>query len=369
MAAVEGFGDLLRGLRVARGYGVRELARRVPCSATAVSDLERGRRGVSSSLARRLDELVGAGGELVALLAPAPVDPARLEIAVERPGRADPAVVDHLAGLLATQRRLEDAAGSAPLVAPARAHLGMVTELIRGAPDGAYRTRLVDVGAQWAQFAAWLCTTTDAHAQGRQLYGTALEWATEAGNADMVATVLSMRGHLAWVTGRTRAMIELSRAACWAPASAGIHALAAQQEARGLAIAGDARTADDRLDRAEELIHQAVEQPQPAWIYFYDPAFFRAQRGLVQLYLGRYGQAIEHLTGALGRLPADIRASDWIGWYVVKLAEAYLALDERDQAGRLYEEAAATAERVGAGRLRGEVAQLGRQLGRQLSVS
>ena len=42
-------GEMVRAARVARGLGVRQLARRIGCSAAWLSDVELGRRSVSQT--------------------------------------------------------------------------------------------------------------------------------------------------------------------------------------------------------------------------------------------------------------------------------------------------------------------------------
>lgn len=357
----------LRELRQARELSLRELAAMTFLGKSTLSELEKGVTAPSADTAQRLDDALDGGGELAAMVRLAHKDgiDSRLLYVAENPRRVDAVTVDTLADLLASQRRLEDSIGSAPLVTPVLAQLATVENLVRDAPDDALKVRLIDVGAQWAQFAAWLCATTGDHRSGQRLYLQALEWATEAANPHMVATVLSMRGHLAWITGRIRAMIELSRSAQWQPASPGVRALATQQEARGLALVGDAAGADATLDHAEELAAQAAEDRdrEPPWLYFYDPQFFATQRGLAQQYLGRHEQAAEQLSTALARLPAEIRRSDWIGWYVLQLAAAHAAAGDHDEAVRVLDEARQIAANAGAARLRGEVDELARKLG------
>jgi tetratricopeptide (TPR) repeat protein len=323
----------------------------------------------SADTAQRLDTALDAEGELARMVHLAPQDigedGGRLRHVAANPRRIDVATVNTLAELLAGQRRLEDSIGSGPLVSPVLAHVATVEALVRGAPDGDLRLRLVDVAAQWAQFGAWLSTTTDDHATGGRLYLQAMEWATEAGNPHMVATALSMRGHLAWITGRTRTMIELSRAAQWQPASRGVRALATQQEARGLALIGDDAGVDAKLAEAEELTVEAAAHcdDEPPWMYFFDPDFLMAQRGLAQQLLRRHDRAVELLAEGLDRLSPEIRSADWIGWYVVQLAAAYAASGERDEAVSALEEARRIADRAASVRLHRGVETLARKLG------
>ena len=56
------FGRELACLMTARGLGVRELARIVPCNPGHISNLRTGRDRASPELAARLEEVLGAGG-------------------------------------------------------------------------------------------------------------------------------------------------------------------------------------------------------------------------------------------------------------------------------------------------------------------
>lgn len=321
-------------------------------------------RTASPQIAQHLDAILETGGALAALTG-GDSGEERLRHIAANPRRIDLATIALLHEWLAEQRTLEDQVGSAQVVTPVRATLATVTEIVRQAPDNQLRPLLVDTAAQWAQFAAWLSAATSNFRRAERLYLLALEWATEAGNPHMAATALSMRGHLAWMSGRLTAMVELSQAAQWPPASRGVRAVAVQQEARGLALLGQTHGVDDRLDEAEELAIRAADHPdrEPPWLYFYDPIYFRAQRGLAQLYLGRHEQAVELLTSALAAMDPQVRGSDWVGWYVVQLGIAYHHLGEREQALKCLEEAQQVATRCGSRRLTTQVRQAVHQLG------
>jgi transcriptional regulator with XRE-family HTH domain len=56
------------------GLPLKEVARRVPCDASHLAEVVHGRKRPSSRLAARLDDLLEAAGELVALAAAAPQD-------------------------------------------------------------------------------------------------------------------------------------------------------------------------------------------------------------------------------------------------------------------------------------------------------
>jgi hypothetical protein len=61
------FGERVLVLAEARGLSLREVARRVPCDASHLSKVVHGRKRPSLRVAARLDDVLEAGGELVAL--------------------------------------------------------------------------------------------------------------------------------------------------------------------------------------------------------------------------------------------------------------------------------------------------------------
>jgi transcriptional regulator with XRE-family HTH domain len=73
------FGGRVLALAEARGLPLREVARRVPCDASDLAEVAHGRERPSLRLAARLDDLLEAAGELVALAVAAPQDVSELE--------------------------------------------------------------------------------------------------------------------------------------------------------------------------------------------------------------------------------------------------------------------------------------------------
>ena len=85
---MDSFAARLAALMADRGLGVRAVARRVPCDPGLISRLANGRQRCSQSMARRLDEVLGTGGEL-ATLATAPASGGTSAAAgTRRPSRA-----------------------------------------------------------------------------------------------------------------------------------------------------------------------------------------------------------------------------------------------------------------------------------------
>ncbi|GHJ16901.1 hypothetical protein TPA0908_48960 [Micromonospora sp. AKA38] len=319
---------------------MRQLAPLVLSSRGHLHDLETGRRQPTIDLATRLDTALGADGLLSGMRRPvaSSADPERLAYVARHPRRIDPATLHALADSLTAHRRLEDTLGSTSLLPTIRAQLDMMITLVTETA-GVLRPQVVDVAAQWAQFGGWLYAASDQRRLAGRWYGTALEWGTEAGNPDMVATVLSLRGHLAWSERRADAVVDLSAAAARQPASPGVRAIATQQQARGHALTGETSAAIALLDRAAELHEAAGRAPdrEPPWIYFHSPAYLTMQRGLAYRLLGRDADAIDHLRRGLAGLPAESASAAWTGPYLLRLAAALADTGDADEAFDIYE--------------------------------
>lgn len=333
------FGGELRRLMAARNLGVRELAREVPCNPGHISNLRSGRRGPSAQTAGRLDEILGAGGSLAALgeqtaRMPVPALPLpglapdadlydRISRAVDEPPRVDLPVIEWLELSLAEHRRVEDTIGARPLLGLIRAQLSTVAEFSRNAP-GSLAGRLADLAAQYAQFLAWMCIDTHNHAAGLGWYDRAHDWAEQAGDANLAATVLSMKSHLAWSAGDPRRCIQMAKAARWYDhhVTPGVRGMAAQMGARGHALAREAGPARALLAEAQQLIGRAAERPEdePPWMYFYGQEWFGLQRGMAEAHLGNWGVAADLLAAGLAALPESYRRDR--AWYGACLAHA-----------------------------------------------
>jgi hypothetical protein len=112
----------------------------------------------------------------------------------------------------------------------------------------------------------------------------------------------------------------------------GMQGMAAQMEARGNALAGDAENTHRLLDRAQELVAAAAARPEdePPWMYFYDETWLGLQRGMAELHLHNWPAAISLLTVGLTALPVSYRRDR--AWYGACLARAYAGADEPQQA-------------------------------------
>ena len=302
------FAQALRALMAERGISGRRLAQVVPCDNSLICRYRSGKQAPSAKMARLLDEALGADGKLAVLANPAPpsrrrvlaggllagsllaVGPEARELlawADRHPPRIDGAVVDSLAELLTAQRRADDTLGSAAMLESALAQLAGVENLVRQA-HGPVRPALLDIAQQWAQFAGWLSRNTADFAGAQAHIGRALGWAEELGDRTMISTLLENKSEIAVYCGEAGAVIGLAQAAQRdRRAAAGQRALAAEFEARGHAMAGDAVAADRKLGEAQDLAGALAGRPQAQrpWLYWLTPEFFQNEAGRVCAHL------------------------------------------------------------------------------------
>ncbi|MDX3387703.1 helix-turn-helix domain-containing protein [Streptomyces niveiscabiei] len=344
-AAEEDWGAVFRNYRRLTGLSQTKLGERVGLAQPDVSDIERGRRHVTSTEVRRRI-VVGLGipaSTVPPSAAPVPAlvldDMApdedlltRVTSVVDDGHRVDTPTLDWLDRLLAGHRRAEDEIGSRPLAGVMRQQLRTVVGLYTGA-RGPLADRVVRLAAEHAQFLAWMAQDQGRSAAALAWYDRSHEWALEAGDADMAATTLSMKAHMAWSGGRGTRCVRLAEAAQWSVsgASLGVQGMAAQMAARGHALNGDADDAMRLLDDAQALIGRAAERPEdePPWMYFYGETWFTLQRGMAAMHVRDWRTAVDRLTNGLAALPDTYRRDRT--WYRTCLAHALAAAGESSQ--------------------------------------
>jgi hypothetical protein len=198
-------------------------------------------------------------------------------------------------------------------------------------------------------------------------FDRALGWAAESGDADITATALNLKAHVAWLAGNIGPMMGLSQAAQRSTsASAGVRALAVQLEARGNALTGDGDDANRKLDEAASLMEHAAEYPwnanEPPWFIAFRPGYLELQRGLVCLYLDQNTHAAESLSAGLAEMPPEVGQSQWIAWYLVRLAAAHARGGDPEQSCSVAAQAALIARQTESSRLRAQLDRLLAQL-------
>ncbi len=280
------FGRELARLMTARGIGVRELARAVPCNPGHVSNLRAGRDRASAKMAARLDEILGASGSLVSLargedtgLMPAGTVTAADELAaLELARRAEASDVGD-----GTCERLElavdDLAVAYPGTPPAellgrvRTYLGYVTALTDARATLAQRRRILVSGGWLSLLAATCLIDLHADAPAAAHLRTAAQLARETRHAEIAAWVLETQAWQALTAGDYQRAADLAQAAQQAAPRGGSALIqATAQEGRAWARMDDAARTRNALTRVEALVSPLPTPDRPEHHYRYDPA-------------------------------------------------------------------------------------------------
>jgi transcriptional regulator with XRE-family HTH domain len=363
--------EALAARRRARGLSQERLAELLDTDRSTVGRWERGETDPWPQHRKRLAEVLAVSPAELDVLLDGPraaqpsmdtVDPDDFRALTRNPRRTDPRAIEALSVVLAGQRTLEDVVGSQPMIQPVTAQLAVLTPMVAES-HGRHRKTLVDVAAQWAQFAGWIHANTGELQRARQWLDRAAEWSSESGNDDLAAVVLSYKGHIAWEERAVGPVVGLSQAAQRIPGIyVGQAAFAAGQEARGHALAGDAKETDRKLIEADRLWERAADDPNepPPWSYFYSPSFAQLQRGIVHHLLGRHDarrarMAADALADGLHGLPEEMRNAEWVGAYLYYMAISQMHAGEPEQACAAIAEAAHIARVTDSGRVANQV--------------
>ena len=297
------FGTELARLMTARGLGVRELARMVPCNPGHISNLRSGKANPSPELAGSLDDRLDAGGTLRALApAPAPRKPqpaaswqdstadelAALDL-IQRAGATD-AGADTVERLeLAVDELATAYPGTPPgeLLGRVRGYLGYVSRLLDARTTLAEHRRLLVVGGWLSLLAATtLIDLHRDHAAAAHLR-TAAQLARETGHAEIAAWCLETQAWQVLTTGDYRRAVDISQAAQHlAPRQSSAFIQSTAQEGRAWARLGAAPETRAALGRVEALVAPLPVPDRPEHHYRYDPAKSEAYTATTLAWLG-----------------------------------------------------------------------------------
>jgi transcriptional regulator with XRE-family HTH domain len=297
------FGTELARLMAARGLGVRELARMVPCNPGHISNLRSGKARPSPELAGILDDRLAAGGTLAAL-APAPAPRRPHPAATADDSSADEIAALDLARLAelsevgaSTIERLElavdELATAYPGTPPAelnsrvRGYLGYVGHLLDGRMTLAEHRRLLIVAGWLSLLAATtLIDLHRDHAAAAHLR-TAAQLARETSHAEIAAWCLETQAWQVLTNGDYQRAVDISRAAQRvAPKSSSAFIQATAQEGRAWARLGTGPETRTALSRVETLVSPLPLPDRPEHHYRYDPAKSEAYTATTLAWLG-----------------------------------------------------------------------------------
>jgi transcriptional regulator with XRE-family HTH domain len=391
----DSFGARLRSRRISAGLSMGELAKRVNYSKSYLSKIENDLKPPTAQVARQCDHILGAGGELTALVPVAgqaapeagtdgelwvmslagngdvgfrPVA-ADAEVGLDAVftdgarAEADEVVVDGLWASFGRLRDLGQVTSPVVVLGAVIAHVHTLRTLAADNPEPV-RTRLLLLASRVAEYTGWM--SQEAGDERSALWWTkrAVRFA-EAGRDHRLASYALVReAELALYRQDALATIGLAgRAQADAGAGPRILGLAARVEAQGHALAGDQDAFLRALDRSAELF--AAAEPaatgQVLGSSNVDDEVSLA-RGWALCDLGRPAEAAAILDRQVARIPASARRAR--ARFGARRALAHAFSGEVDQACSVAGQALTDARYVDSATVRVDLRQLTRTLAR-----
>ena len=264
--------------------------------------------------------------------------------------------LEELIGLLDDQWhalvRTDNLLGPRHALGGVRDQLGVIDTLLRSVRPPV-RHRVLQLGAKYAESAAWLHEDSGNMNGARYWTGRSMEWALEAGDRLMMSWVLFRRGEHAAADGDAAAVAGLAAAARREGKDLPGPMLAAilQQEAHAHALDGDEAACQAALDQAHG---QAASPDDPGDASnghgsFCTPAYVEMQRGRCWLLLGQPAKARAALDSAIRSLPPVYRRDRGVA--LSALATAFAAIGEPGEAATAAMQALGVARDAGSERI------------------
>jgi tetratricopeptide (TPR) repeat protein len=200
------------------------------------------------------------------------------------------------------------------------------------------RSQLLAVGAQGAEFAAWLYRDLGMPEMADHWRDRAIDWAQEAGDLPVQGYVLLKKSQAAWDERDGLRMLALARAVQEGPwrLPIRVRAEAVQQEARGHAMSGDLEVMERKLDEAQELLADSAAHDDQAGGSqlgaHYGPPLLAMQIAICYCEAGRPGRAVEIFRD---QLTSEAFSRRDYGYFASLMASALAAAGEPVEACRV----------------------------------
>ncbi|SHN75827.1 helix-turn-helix domain-containing protein [Cryptosporangium aurantiacum] len=326
-------------------------------------------RTVRVSLSRRDFAKLLAGGTFAAFLPAGVIDldaADRVARVLAEPTRTDPQVIAYFGNALGQHYAADKTLGPRHLVRLVTAEIDVLAELRRSSRPGTSGP-LLRVLAQYAEMAGWLYQDAGDITAAMHWSDRASQWAQGVGDQQMVAYMLVRKSNIALRGGDPVDVVELAAAAgrTPGPVSPLLRALAAQQEARGWALLGDADQFQRRLEIAAGLLcdHPGdLDHTAPVYLHHYDLATLEEQSASGWRDCGRADAAVEILERQIIATPPGQRRD--YAHQQAKLANALVATASPDpeRASEIGLACVPVAAETGSARITGELRTLTRAL-------
>jgi transcriptional regulator with XRE-family HTH domain len=395
------FGAELRRLRRQAGLNIRQLAELVHYSAGTIAAIEKAQRWPQADITQALDTALSTDSTLSRLLPlvemqrasshdtpehlsaeadsstflppsstpvvlptlPSTTGNPERNLTADVPRRVEPELVDCLERLLAGYAQADNVLGPQHLLLTVRPHLAYIDQLLARAAH-ANRTRLLSVGARYAEFLGWLYQDAGNPQWSEYWSDRALSWAYEADASLLVPYVLMRKSNQASGLRQPPSTMSLALAALRRPAQLPprVHALALRQLAHGHALTGEETACARALDAAREQVgHTELYREEENGIAGYcTPEYVEMEAASCWMTLGKPREAVLIYERSLATWsPRFLRDR---GVHLARLALAHAADGEPEQACATAHEALSIAHDTGSGRAMSELDRLTAQL-------
>lgn len=344
------FTEVVRRLMDERATGTRALARAVQHDPGYVSRVINGRQPAGPDIARRIDQALGAGGEIIAAAA----RPADLPAPEEN---VAPELADYFALQLAGHYTADRYLGPGRLIRTATDQDELLAD-VAGTAKGPLRAGLWGISAGYAALLGWLHQDAGNLGESARWHNTMIERAHRTSDDHLIAFSLHCKAMLLGDQGDGPGVLDLTRAALrdrkrLAPK---VQVLLLQQQAHGLALAGGDGAAAGcfaLLDDAASLLDLA-DDGRPWGGQVLAPGYLDVQRATICTRLGMAGEALALWDDVI---PATSPGRD-LGVFLARQGQAYAAAAEPERAAESAVQAARLAASTGSARMRGELAAL-----------
>lgn len=357
--------ELLR-LRTERKLTLGEVARRVSCSTSYLSNVSYGRADLTPRIAGRLDKILGVGSFAGYVSKPADGDGQGKGGARARPGDVSRSnvvpVIAALGAVLPGYIEADSLVGSMTLVPPLSQHIPVVEQACEVA-RGQDRKTILPFAALFLEFCGWAYQDAGDLECAMRWTSKALDYALELGDSPTIAYTLMRKSAIATETGNAGYGAGLAEAALAqrGPLTPRLRAVLLRQRAYAAASQKDSR---DALRAADAAITEAVagaSQGETDRAPYCSPQYAEMEAGAVRLCLGQPVQALAVLEKSRLAWPSDGQARDR-ALCLTRFAAACAATGDHDRAAAAAASAQAAAKGMSSGRVSAQLSRLEREL-------
>jgi tetratricopeptide (TPR) repeat protein len=352
-----------------RRLSLREAARQAGCSPGYLSNVSHGRKSLTPRVAARLDSVLGTGGVFAAFAVVAPSVEDFLLSEVSFPAPPDGisrgnalAIIAALGEILPGYVQADRLVGSAALLLPLRSHLATLERACEVA-RGRDRADVLAFASRFIEFCGW--AHQDAGDLGRAMQWTskALDYAVELGDQRTIAYTLMRKASIATEAGMPghgagMASAALARGEALTPR---LRAVILRQRAQASAALREPDAASRDADAAVVEAVAGASQDEDDRAPYCSPVYAAMEAGAVRLHLGNPAAALAVLQESLSQWSDSNQARDH-ALFLARLATAYAATGERDQARAAAEDALTAAVGLASRRVTGQLAGVASQL-------